>query len=179
MVLQFNRCCAPSGVTLCLDVVERCCSILRSQLSRVSAFAETARRWLIGITMVLAVPFVLLESCRQFVISRVCFTEVLGEVSGISGFDFEVSETDCWHSPAVSVFVSMPGGSKRTRLFQYTRGANPVPIITSVDEHTVQISLSNVGSIDCRKDKWGALTIKYDIGAIKYPSVHAQPPECQ
>jgi hypothetical protein len=130
------------------------------------------------VAAVLAVLFVLLETARQFVISRVCLTDVLAKIPGVSGFDFEVSETDCWHSPAVSVFVSMPGGSKRTRLFQYTRGANPVPIITSVDEHTVQISLSNVGSIDCRKDNWGALTIKYDIGAIKYPSVHAQPPEC-
>jgi hypothetical protein len=151
---------------------------LRSLLSRFSSFAERARRWLIGITMVLAVPFVLLESCRQLVISRVCFTEVLDNAFGISGFDFEVSETDCWHSPAVSVFVAMPGGSKRTRLFQYTRGANPVPVITSIDEHTIQISLSSAGSIDCRKEKWGRLRIKYDIGAVEYPGLHAQPPEC-
>jgi hypothetical protein len=152
--------------------------MLRSLLSRFPSIFAKALRWLAGVAAVLAVLFVLLETARQFVISRVCLTDVLAKIPGVSGFDFEVSETDCWHSPAVSVFVAMPGGSKRTRLFQYTRGANPVPIITSVDEHTVQISLSNVGSIDCRKDNWGALTIKYDIGAIKYPSVHAQPPEC-
>ena len=152
--------------------------MLRSLLSRFPSIVAKALRWLAGVAAVLAILFVLLETARQFVISRVCLTDVLAKSPGVSGFDFEVSETDCWHSPAVSVFVAMPGGSKWTRLFQYTRGANPVPIITSVDEHTVQISLSNVGSIDCRKDKWGALTIKYDIGAVEYPGVHAQPPEC-
>lgn len=137
-----------------------------------------ALRWIAGAAAVLAALFVLLETARQFVISRVCLTDVLAKFPGVSGFDFEVSETDCWHSPAVSVFVSMPGGSKRTRLLQYTRGADPVPIITSIGDHTAKISLSSVGSIDCRKDKWGALTIKYDIGAVEYPGVHAQPPEC-
>jgi hypothetical protein len=152
--------------------------MLRSLLSRFPPVVEKTLHWLVGVAAVLGFLFVLLETARQVVISRACLTDMVAKIPGVSGFDFEVSETDCWHSPAVSVFVSMPGGSKKTRLFQYHRGTNPVPIITSIDEHTVQISLSNAGSISCRREKWGALTIKYDIGAVKYPSVHAHPPEC-
>jgi hypothetical protein len=151
---------------------------LRWLLSRFPSVVEKAFRWLVGVAAVLAVLFVLLETARQVWISGICLTDVLAKIPGVSGFDFEVSETDCWHSPAVSVFVSMPGGSKKTRLFQYHRGTNPVPVITSIDERTVQISLANASSISCRREKWGALTIKYDIGPVEYPSVHAQPPEC-
>lgn len=150
----------------------------RSRLSRFSSYGETALRWLTRVAVVAGILFTLLETARQCVISSVCLTEVLARASNISGFDFEVSETDCWHSPAVSVFVSMPGGSKRTRIFQYSRYIDPVPTITSIDEHTVQISISRVSTIDCRRDKWGALRIKYDIGGVQYPSVQAQPPEC-
>jgi hypothetical protein len=139
-----------------------------------SSFIPKAFSWLIGAATVFIALYWLVEIGTY----SACFTEVLGKASGISGFDFEISETECWHDPAVSVFVSKAGHSTKTRLFQYTRGANPVPIITSIDEHTVQISLSSVGAIACRRDRWGPLTIKYDIGAVEYPSVHAQPPEC-
>jgi hypothetical protein len=128
--------------------------------------------------LVIGSLWTLLETARQLVIFRVCLTEVLYTAS-VSGFDFEVSETDCWHSPEVSVFVSLPGGSKRTRLFQYGPGSNPVPTITSLDDHTVRISLSDVGNIDCRYEKWGRLIIKYEIGSIKYPSLHDPPLPCE
>jgi hypothetical protein len=143
-------------------------------LSRFPSFI----RWLVGVVAVLAPLWVVLETARHAVISRVCVTDVLADMPGISGFDFKVSETDCWHSPAISVFVSMRGGSKRTRLFQYHRVGDEVPIIASIAEHTVQISLSKASSISCRRDKWGALTIKYDIGTVEYPGLHDPPPEC-
>ena len=80
--------------------------MLRSLLSRFPSIVAKALRWLAGVAAVLVgVLFVLLETARQFVISRVCLTDVLAKSPGVSGFDFEVSETDCWHSPAVSVFV--------------------------------------------------------------------------
>ena len=108
-----------------------------------------------------------------------CFTEVKGRLSGLSGFDFEISETSCFFDPAVSVFVSKADKRKKTLLFKYVPVyVGPYPTITWVDEHTVQISVSSVSSIFCRKDKWGTLTVKYDIGPVEYPSVHAQDPEC-
>jgi hypothetical protein len=152
-------------------------------MSRFSSFIAKAFRWLIGAAFVLGLLLLPLHVARWFVISTGCFTEVLAEVPNISGFDFEVSETDCWHSPAISVYVSKPGRTKKTRLLQYDRGryttnANPVPIITSIGEHAVQISLSSVGPIDCCRDRWKTLTVRYDIGVVVDPDPTAQMPEC-
>jgi hypothetical protein len=109
----------------------------------------------------------------------VCITEVRGRTSGLSGFDFETSETSCFHDLAVSVFVAKVGEQKKTLLFKYAPiYVEPYPTITSIGEHAVQISVSSVSSLFCRRDKWDDLTVKYDIGAVEYPSVQAQPPEC-
>jgi len=100
-----------------------------------------------------------------------CHTEVHGRLSGLSGLDFEISETSCFHDPAVSVFASKADKKKRTLLFKYFPVyVGPYPTITSIDEHTVQISVSRVSSIFCRRDRWDALTIRYDIGGIAYPN---------
>jgi hypothetical protein len=108
-----------------------------------------------------------------------CITEERGRTSGLSGFDFEISETACFHDLGVSVFVSKAGEKKKALLFKYTPYyVGPYPIITSIGEHTVQISVSRVSSIFCRSDKWDALTVKYDIGSVEYPGVQSQPPEC-
>ena len=135
--------------------------------------------------LVLGVLYLPLALLQGFLIATGCFTEDLAEARGVSGFDFEVSETDCWHSPAISVFVSKPGRSKKTRLLQYTRTpyANPVPIITSIGEDAVLISLSSVDTLDCARPKWKAdksktLVVKYKIGDAVYPGLGAQPPEC-
>ncbi len=79
---------------------------------------------------------------------------------------------------------------KKTRLLQYTREVNrvpleyrrgeadPVPIITSIDEHIVQISLSSVSHVDCLTDKWKTLTVRYNIGDDVYPGLRHPPAEC-
>jgi hypothetical protein len=107
----------------------------------------------------------------------ICRTEVQGRLASLSGFDFEISETSCFFDPAVSVFVAKAGHSTKTRLFQYVRGANPVPVITLVGKNTVQISLSSMEVEHCRRDRWGPLRIKYDIGFVEYPG-YFQPAEC-
>ena len=154
-------------------------------MSRFSSFVARAFQWLIGVAFVLGVLYLPLELVQDYLITTGCFTEVLAEAPDISGFDFEVSETDCWHSPAISVFVSKPGRRKKTRLLQYTRTpyANAVPIITSIGEHTVLISLSSVDTLDCARNKWRAdkskaLVVRYNIGGVVYPGLDAQPPEC-
>jgi hypothetical protein len=109
----------------------------------------------------------------------VCVSEDRGRTTGLSGFDFDISETSCFFDPAVSVFISKAGEQKKTLLFKYfPLYIGPYPTITSIGEHAVQISVSRVSSLFCRRDKWDDLTVKYDIGTVEYPSVQAQLPEC-
>ena len=85
---------------------------------------------------------------------------------------------DCWHSPAVSVFISIPGGDKKARLFQYERGRNRLPEITSIDDNRIRVSLSDATSIYCRKETWGKLRVEYDIGSVEYHGRAGDPHEC-
>jgi len=153
---------------------------LRAPLSRFSSFVARAFLWLIGGAFVLGFLYLPLAFLRGLLITTGCFTEVLAEARGVSGFDFEVSETDCWHSPAVSVYVLKPGRSKKTRFFSTRVFAIPPPpaVITSAGEHTVLISLSRASTVDCRRDTWKVLAVRYDIGPVKYAGIYAQPPEC-
>lgn len=66
--------------------------------------------------------------------SRGCFTELLANIPGVSGFNFEVSMTDCWHNPETGVFVSRPRQSGKTLLFLYD--SLEVPAITSIDDNS-------------------------------------------
>ena len=104
--------------------------------------------------------------------SRGCSSESLAKISGISGLNFEVSTTDCWHNTETGVFVSRPNQGRKTLLFLYN--SLEVPTITSVGEHAVQITLSDVDQVFCRQDKWQDLTIKYDIRRIRYPENRRQ-----
>jgi hypothetical protein len=108
-----------------------------------------------------------------------CRTEVQARLAGLSGFDFEISETSCFFDPAVSVFVSKTGARKETLLFKYfPLDIGPYPTITSIGEHAVQISVLRVSSIFCRKEKWETLTVKYDIGVVDYSGRGGVPDEC-
>lgn len=144
------------------------------------------RHWLIAVALVVGVPFALLQSCRHLWMSGACSYEVFENTQRVAGFDVEISESDCWHSPVMSVFISRPGGGKRVRLFQYSRdiptynpNADPLPVITEIDEHTIQILLARAGTLDCGRVYWRGLTIRYDIGPVRYPSPNRdRVPEC-
>ena len=106
-----------------------------------------------------------------------CLTNVLGGFSGPSGVRFEISETSCSivaKGPGeISVFVSKANWRKKTLLFKYEAmhdsSSDALPVVTSVDEHTVQISVKHVASIVCRTDKWGTLAVRYNIGLVVDP----------
>lgn len=92
----------------------------------------------LAVAMVVAILFLLLDTGWR---KSACVTDVF-EKPEVAGFTFEISETDCWHSPYVSVFVISWFGGK-TRLFRYTRyesrdgpGPYPLPVITEIGEHT-------------------------------------------
>jgi hypothetical protein len=101
---------------------------------------------------------------------------VLGNVSGVTGFDFETSIRDCWHNPETSVFVSKAGGGKKTVLFSYY--SPDAPTITAIDDRTIQVTLGDIDHVFCRTDKWEGLTIKYVIRSIRYPG-RDEPRECE
>ncbi|MBI2739481.1 MAG: hypothetical protein HYX38_23420 [Rhodospirillales bacterium] len=104
-----------------------------------------------------------------------CITEVRA-TSVVSGLNFEVSETDCWHNPETSVFVSKSGQNQKTLLFAYA--SRSVPTITPVDERTVRIGLGDIDHIFCRSVSWEGLAIEYGIGAVRSPGSHLEPRQC-
>jgi hypothetical protein len=104
-----------------------------------------------------------------------CITEVRA-TSVVSGHNFEVSETDCWHNPETSVFVSKSGQDRKTLLFAYA--SRLVPTITPVDERTVRIGLGDIDHVFCRSVRWEGLAIEYDIGAVRSPGDHREPRQC-
>ena len=108
-----------------------------------------------------------------------CLTMEHQRISNVSGFDFEISETDCdlvAKDAAISVFISKAGQSKKTLLFKYVPpGYGTLPSITAIDDHTIKISIWRVPVIFCRKEKWQTLTIEYAIGVIDYPSSRGEP----
>ncbi len=106
-----------------------------------------------------------------------CLTDVHGRFSGPSGVRFEISETSCSivaKGPSeISVFVSKANWRKKTLLFKYVSmddgSSDALPVVTPIDEHTVQISVKHVASIVCRTDKWGTLAVRYNVGVVVDP----------
>jgi len=106
-----------------------------------------------------------------------CLTDVRGRFSDPSGVRFEISETSCSmfaKGPSeISVFVSKANRRKKTLLFKYVMmhdgSSDALPVVTSIDEHTVQISVKHVASIVCRTGKWGTLAVRYNIGLVVDP----------
>ena len=155
-------------------------SIIRALRSLLSIVASSLGALAIGVAAVAAVVFLLLFAVGLWS-PYSCTTTVHQSIAGLSGFDFEISETDCdvlAKDAATSVFISKAGQTKKTLLFKYVPpGFDAIPTITSVDEHTIQISIRRVPTIFCRRDKWETLTVKYDIGVVDY-SGRDGPDEC-
>lgn len=104
-----------------------------------------------------------------------CITEVRA-TSIVSGLDFEVNETDCWHNPETSVFVSKSGQTRKTQLIAYAPGA--VPTIAATGDRSIRIGLGDIDQIFCSKIKWEGFIIEYDVGSVRYPGNQGQSREC-
>jgi hypothetical protein len=156
-------------------------SIIRASKSLLSIVTSSLGALAIGVAAVAVVGFLLLFAVGLWS-PYACMTTVHQRIAGLSGFDFEVSETDCdglAKDATTSVFVSKAGQAKKTLLFKYVPpGFDAVPTITSLDEHTVRISIRRVPTIFCRSEKWQTLTVKYDIGVVDYPARSGEPDEC-
>ncbi len=102
-----------------------------------------------------------------------CITEVRGRTTDVSGFDFEVSETNCdtfAKTVTISVFASRPGRPRKVLLFKFFPAFNDkLPVVSAVDQHTVRISIPEISSLAFRREKLGDLSVNYSIGITDYP----------
>ncbi len=95
------------------------------------------------------------------------------KLSGLAGFDFEISNTDCdeiakeeW----VRVFASKAGQAHKTLLFEYDPGGGDrFPVRTPADRHSVQISVPWISGVRFRRDSLKGLSVVYKIDRIDYP----------
>jgi hypothetical protein len=149
---------------------------LRRLLSTIPRPIRSDLRWFAQVAAICGVLYFAVGAAFDYWKEGVCLTEVLASVSGVAGFDFEVSTTNCWHSPETGVFVSKPGQSRKTLLFLYS--SLEVPTITSVDERTIRIDLDAIDSVLCTKNTWEGLAIKYNIGLVRYSGTRAGSREC-
>jgi hypothetical protein len=136
-------------------------------------FARMPIRWIVGFIATATVGYVYLVPVGLVRAPHTCITETRTKLLNVSGFDFEISETDCstlGEDASISVFASKSGQPGKTLLFKYgPAGTDPVAVITSVDEHTVQISVKRISDVVFQKDSWEGLSVNYNIGFIDYP----------
>jgi hypothetical protein len=95
-------------------------SIIRALKSLSSIVASSLGALAIGAASVAAVLFLLLFAVGLWS-PYACATTVHQRIAGLSGFDFEISETDCdvlAKDATTSVFVSKAGQAKKTLLFK-------------------------------------------------------------
>lgn len=99
-----------------------------------------------------------------------CTAEARERFANVSGFDFEVSETDC-DTVAKDASISVQDGphEQNSALKYGPTGVNALPVITSVGPHEVQISIPRISDLIFRRDKLADLSVTYRIGVIEYP----------
>jgi len=103
-----------------------------------------------------------------------CITETRQEIANLSGFDFEISETDCdaiAKTASISVLVSTAGGHEKALLFKYVPADDGtlLPSIAVSAQGGISISISKVASIYSKIQKWNNSSVDYDIGYVHYP----------
>jgi hypothetical protein len=76
---------------------------------------------------------------------------------------------------SISVFASRPGQTRKVLLFKFGPAyADLMPVISSVDQHTVQITIREISDLIFRREKFSDLSISYKIDVIDYPSSNAE-----
>ena len=103
-----------------------------------------------------------------------CITETRKRISDLTGFDFEVSETDCdtlAKDAAISVFVSKAGHRRKALLIKYVPSSylSALPSIRQTGGETFDITIEKVADIFCYTRTWKNLHFNYAINVIEYP----------
>ena len=116
----------------------------------------------------------------------ICQTDALDQAWELGGYRFESSQTICSRigkGPAeIGVFASQLPRGKNALIFKYERAPDgsrdAEPVVTLVADGTVRISVKRMEAIICRRDRWEALTIQYDIGR-DFESAGSPPGNCR
>jgi hypothetical protein len=142
-------------------------------MSKFMSFVARTVPWLIVGGFGLGAGFLLLAATELLWGPYTCITIVQQKMRDVSGYDFESSKTiNC--DVAINVLAAKVGQPKKTLIFKFSPPVqDAIPTITSIDHNSVQISILRVPFIFCRKDKWEALTVKYNIGVMDYR--HGEP----
>ena len=137
-------------------------------------FMRASFRWVIGLTVTLGVAYLLLATVGLAPRPYTCLTETRGKISGLLGYDFEISETDCStlsKDASISVFASKAGRTNKVLLFKYDpAGVDELPMLASVDQRTIQISVPRISIVMFGRDNWEDVSVIYSIGVIDYPA---------
>ena len=131
-------------------------------------------RWFLLVLAVAGAVCLLPMAIRTFLLPNDCDTTELGKALGVLGLDIEITETDCWHDPLISIRAVKPGSSEKVTMLQYSDWSRTVPVITTPDDRTIQIAIPKVSFIACRRDSWETLTFRFDIGLVEHPSAKRQ-----
>jgi len=142
-------------------------------MSFLIGFTTIVIRWAVWLATGSGIVYLLLLVMQSALQSHFCPTETLATLSGVAGFNFEISETDCdviakesW----IGVYASMPGKMDKALLFEYVpAGTGPIASVTAIDEHAVKISVPWISSQHFRRHRWKQLAVTYDIGTVDYP----------
>jgi hypothetical protein len=142
-------------------------------MSFLIAFTKISVRWALWLAAVSGAVYALLLVTQSALQSHFWPVETLARLSGIAGFDFEISETGCdviakesW----INVYASTPGQIGKALLFEYVpAGTGPIASVTAVGEHAVKISVPWISSEHFRRHRWRQLAVTYDIGTVDYP----------
>jgi hypothetical protein len=148
---------------------------MRSSMAILKKHARTAADGFIAVGIGVGFCSLPLVILLWLFVGGACITETREKFSNISGFNFEVIETDCdliAKDASISVLVSRGARTRQTLLFKYDPGGAPVPlpVIRLVGANSVRISVPRVSSLFYRTDHWETLSIDYDIGAIEFPA---------
>jgi len=130
--------------------------------------------WLTGVAVLLGIAGMIVIAINLFLLSGACITETKQKISNLSGFDIEMSETDCstlGEDAAVSVFIAKTGEKRKTLLFKYGPASymSLLPTISLPTPDVLLIAVPEVSDVIFQMEKWRNLSIDYDIGLISYP----------
>jgi hypothetical protein len=97
--------------------------------------------------------------------------------SHVPGLEFKMSGSECGAFGAVKFqTISVSHGSGllgwlgRTDIIRDQGNPEVRPIMTSMDPHTVRISIAHIERVLFAKHQWRDVTLLYDIDRIDYPA---------
>jgi hypothetical protein len=106
-------------------------------------------------------------------VRNICLAQTRENISNLSGFDFEVTETDCdtlGNDSSVSVFAFQFGRTQKELLFRYGPAGDATPTMLSTGEHAIRLSIPRVSDIIFCRNHLEGLSVDYEIGTIDYPT---------